>query len=151
MADTDLPTPVKAAFKMLISVALAGLLLAAADNVLGPKGWNVAGLFASFEPMTGLAIPAVMLTIEGVAVGWPRSALRALLVVRRPSAMSDLGYLVLYIVGGTQVLAAAAAFGFVGWCERWANGPVGLLPLGTLSLWAQLPLLWLYMGFFGYW
>lgn len=57
----------------------------------------------------------------------------------------------LLLTGGAQTLAALLALGLIGWSERWAgSGGAGLLPLKELSLWIQLPVLWLYMGFVGY-
>lgn len=128
-----------------IAVAESGRLLQGTGN------WSIETLLPTLDLWAGLSLPAIGLAVEAVVVGWSRSSLRSLLVVRLPSAMSDLVYVLLFIVGGTQALAAIAAFGLISWLEHRANGTVGLLLLDKLSLWLQVPLMWFYMGFVGYW
>ncbi len=139
----------------LLGIALGGFVFSAAvasieGAVFGTTGWSIATLLPPFEFWPAFGAPAIGLLVELCIVGWQRSALRSLLVERLPSALSDLAYMVLYLTGGAQTLAVLVAFGLVGWSERWAEGAVGLLPLRDLSLWIQLPLLWLYMSFVAY-
>ena len=141
--------------RVLSGVALGGLVLSVAVEavdlaVRGAGKWSIASLLPPFEFWAALGAPAIGLAVELCVVGWQRSALRSLVVDRLPSALSDLAYLVLFLTGGAQTLAALVAFGLVGWSERWAESAVGLLPLKELALWVQLPLLWLYMSFVGY-
>lgn len=142
--------------KTFAGVAVAGLAFAIVCKVverlaLGGGDWSVASLLPAFDQWLGIAALATGLAVEACVVGWRGSSIRSLFVERLPSALSDLAYLVLFLVGGTPALMVIVALGLIGWSERWADSVVGLLPLREVSLWVEVPLLWFYMGFVGYW
>lgn len=133
-------------------VALAGVVLSTLFLLWTTQPGSLTDrLIARIDWYAAIAIPAGMLAIELMFVGWQRSSLRKLLVGRSASARSDIAYQVLTLFGGADVLMRLFACGLIAAIEGLMQAQVGLFALGEISPWVRWPLLFLTGNFFGYW
>ncbi len=135
-----------------LGIAAASITLSAAFLLWNaPSGGLLDRLIARIDWYAAIAIPAGMLLVELIFVGWQRSSLRKLIVLRSASARSDIAYQMLVLFGGGEVLVRLFACGLIAVIEGVMQGGVGLFALGELPAWLRFPLLFLFGNFCGYW
>lgn len=139
----------------IAAVFAAGLALAVVVTAMARPAPLTPASLSSFFPdidwWAALALPWLGLAVEAVLVGWPRSALRRLIVGRSASARSDLAHQALFLSGGLDALVRLFTLGTIAQVSSLTDGGIGLLPLDALPLAAALPAIWLAAGFVTYW
>jgi sterol desaturase/sphingolipid hydroxylase (fatty acid hydroxylase superfamily) len=103
-------------------------------------------LLASFLPVYG-----VVLLVDVAARGWTASSLRRLTVAPSPSALSDVGYVLLGSSGLGRIIGIVAFAGAGLWIERHATSQVGLDVATGWPLWLAVPVMFAWTSFWTYW
>jgi sterol desaturase/sphingolipid hydroxylase (fatty acid hydroxylase superfamily) len=147
-----------------LALALAGFLAAAVGlRVLAMvlEGKDIAPLLSwqallaqvlTVNMMTAVAMLAAGLVIELCIVGWPRSALRRLVVdSTNGTPHADLVFLFMALTGCQAALVSVMTFGLWDRLNAVFETATPLGPLASLPTWQAAPLLFLALTFGNYW